>query len=233
MRTQRLRHVIDFLFAVALFGVFLISSVMVIAAGTGAYRNITAKSQEDYTLRTSLSYVCEKLRQADSEGALTVGTVGGSTALILEQEYSKASYVTYIYEYNGSLCELFTSSEAAAEPAYGTALLELSDFQVERLADALYRVSLATDDGMEASLLLHPFSTNPEKTFAAQDPDTHGQTTEAAMDPGTHEQTTETAMDFDTHGQTAEAAMDSDTFEQTTETTSDSDGASQGREDGE
>ena len=56
MKTQRFHHVIDFLFAAALFGVFLVSSVMVIAVGAGAYRNITEKSQEDYTLRTSLSY---------------------------------------------------------------------------------------------------------------------------------------------------------------------------------
>ena len=55
MKTQRFHHVIDFLFAAALFGVFLVSSVMVIAVGAGAYRNITEKSQEDYTLRTSLS----------------------------------------------------------------------------------------------------------------------------------------------------------------------------------
>lgn len=33
MKTQRFHHVIDFLFAAALFGVFLVSSVMVIAVG--------------------------------------------------------------------------------------------------------------------------------------------------------------------------------------------------------
>lgn len=160
MKTQRFHHVIDFLFAAALFGVFLVSSVMVIAVGAGAYRNITEKSQEDYTLRTSLSYVNEKLRQADSNGALSVGTVGDSPALMLTQDYDGESYTTYIYESNGSLCELFTKSDAPAYPDYGTPLLTLSDFGIERLADALYRVSITTEDGMTSSLLLHPFSTN-------------------------------------------------------------------------
>lgn len=160
MKTQRFHHVIDFLFAAALFGVFLVSSVMVIAVGAGAYRNITEKSQEDYTLRTSLSYVNEKLRQADSNGALSVGMVGGNTALMLTQDYDGESYTTYIYESNGSLCELFTKSDAPADPDYGTPLLTLSDFGIERLADALYRVSITTEDGMTSSLLLHPFSTN-------------------------------------------------------------------------
>ena len=45
MKTQRLRHVVDFLFAAALFGVFLVSSVMVVAVGAGAYRSITGKAQ--------------------------------------------------------------------------------------------------------------------------------------------------------------------------------------------
>ena len=47
MKTQRFHHVIDFLFAAALFGVFLVSSVMVIAVGAGAYRKIREKSEED------------------------------------------------------------------------------------------------------------------------------------------------------------------------------------------
>lgn len=169
MKTQRFHHVIDFLFAAALFGVFLVSSVMVIAVGAGAYRNITEKSQEDYTLRTSLSYVNEKLRQADSNGALSVGTVGDNTALMLTQDYDGESYTTYIYEYNGSLCELFTKSDAPADPDYGTPLLTLSDFGIERLADALYRVSITTEDGMTSSLLLHPFSTNAEFDNAETD----------------------------------------------------------------
>ena len=87
MKTQRLRHVVDFLFAAALFGVFLVSSVMVVAVGAGAYRSITGKAQEDSALRTSLSYVSEKLRQADSEGALSIGTVRDSISLALKQEY--------------------------------------------------------------------------------------------------------------------------------------------------
>ena len=147
MKTQRLRHVVDFLFAAALFGVFLVSSVMVVAVGAGAYRSITGKAQEDSALRTSLSYVSEKLRQADSEGALSIGTVRDSISLALKQEYRGESYTTYIYEFDGSLCELFIRSDASAEPEYGTRLLELSDFQVERLADALYRVSIVTEDG--------------------------------------------------------------------------------------
>lgn len=162
MKTQRFHHVIDFLFAAALFGVFLVSSVMVIAVGAGAYRNITEKSKEDYTLRTSLSYVHEKLRQADSNGALSVGTVGDGPALVLTQDYDGESYTTYIYEYNSSLCELFTKSDAPADPDYGTPLLTLLDFGIERLADALYRVSITTEDGRTSSLLLHPFSTSAD-----------------------------------------------------------------------
>lgn len=162
-RQNRTRHVIDFLFAAALFGVFLISSVMVIAVGAGAYRNVTRQAEEDYTLRTSLSYVSEKLRQADQNGALQLGTIGGSDALILLSEYGGTSYTTYIYEYNGSLCELFTKSDAAAEPDYGTTLLELSSFQAEALDSSLYRISITDKNGRSTSLLLHPFSSSPSQ----------------------------------------------------------------------
>ena len=55
-----------------------------------------------------------------------------------------------------------SKSDAPADPDYGTPLLTLSDFGIERVADALYRVSITTEDGMTSSLLLHPFSTNAE-----------------------------------------------------------------------
>ena len=45
----------------------------------------------------------------------------------------------------------------------------LSDFGIERAADALYRVSITTEDGMTSSLLLHPFSTNAEFDSAETD----------------------------------------------------------------
>ena len=166
---SRTRHVIDFLFAAALFGVFLISSVMVIAVGAGAYRNVTRQAEEDYTLRTSLSYVSQKLRQADAEGALSVGTVGGENALLLTSDYSGTSYTTYIYEYNGSLCELFTKSDAEADPDYGTPLVTLTGFETERIADALYRISITDTDGETTSLLLHPFCSSTSGSLASSD----------------------------------------------------------------
>lgn len=155
---KKTRHVIDILFAAALFGVFLISSVMVVAVGAGAYKNITRQSDQDYTIRTSLSYVSQKLRQADQEGALSVGTVGQKDALMLLSEYDGVSYTTYIYEHNGSLCELFTKSDAAADPDYGTPLLSLSSFEVENIGSALYRISITDANGQSASVVLHPFS---------------------------------------------------------------------------
>lgn len=159
MRLERkTRHVVDVLFAAALFGVFLISSVMVIAVGAGAYRNVAEQSEQDYTLRTSLSYVSQKLRQADQEGALSLGTVGGKDALMFSSEHEGVSYTTYIYEHNGSLCELFTKSDAPADPDYGTALLSLTSFETEVLNDSLCRISITDSSGRTSSLLLHPFS---------------------------------------------------------------------------
>ena len=168
---NRTRHVIDFLFAAALFGVFLISSVMVIAVGAGAYRKITRQSEEDYTLRTSLSYVSQKLRQADAEGALSIGTIGGEEALLLTSEYDGTSYTTYIYESNGSLCELFTKSDAEADTDYGTPLVALTGFEAERVADALYRISVTDSNGKTTSLLLHPFCSSSAGSNASTNPE--------------------------------------------------------------
>lgn len=155
MQTERLHHRIDFLFTVSLFAVFLLTSVMVIAVGAGAYRHITAQSQQDDTLRTSLVYVSEKLRQSDAQGAVSIGTLDGTPALLLSQEIQDVSYTTYIYASDGFLYELFMRSDADAVPSYGTKLIPVEAFSIKQLDDTLFSVSVTAENGACASLLLH------------------------------------------------------------------------------
>ena len=105
-RTQQ-NHMIDFLFPVALFFVFAVSAMTVILLATGIYRSTTEHSSLNYTARTSLAYICEKIHQNDAGGDVALGTFDGCDALILRQTRGEDTYQTYIYVYENELKELF------------------------------------------------------------------------------------------------------------------------------
>ena len=97
-RTER-KHVIDFLFPLALFFVLTATSVALVVLASGTYSRQVQDSEDSFASRTALSYVTEKIHQADEYGAVYAGTFDGQDAIVIRQTYSEQTYVTYLYEY--------------------------------------------------------------------------------------------------------------------------------------
>lgn len=133
------RHMIDFLFPVALFFVFALSAVTLILLAAGIYRTTTEHSSFQYSARTGLAYLSEKIRQCDENGGVSLGTLDGCDALILEQQYGDDVYRTYIYTWEESLRELFIKDGVEASAENGRTILEVRDFTVEQLTERLFR----------------------------------------------------------------------------------------------
>ena len=133
------RHMIDFLFPVALFFVFALSAVTLILLAAGIYRSTTENSSLQYTSRTGLSYLREKIHQCDENGGVYLGTLDGCDALILEQQYGEDVYRTYIYIWEENLKELFIKDGVEASVENGRTILEVRDFTVEQLTESLFR----------------------------------------------------------------------------------------------
>ena len=74
MNQKQDKHIVDVLFVIGLFCIFALSSFFLISIGANIYRKTVAHMDENFNTRTSLSYVVEKIRQADSEGAVSIGT---------------------------------------------------------------------------------------------------------------------------------------------------------------
>lgn len=135
----RRKHMIDLLFPVALFFVFALSAVTLILLAAGIYRAATENSSLQYTSRTGLAYISEKIHQCDENGGIYLGTLDGCEALILEQQYGEDMYRTYIYVWEESLRELFIRDGVEAEAENGRTILEVRDFTVEQLTDRVFR----------------------------------------------------------------------------------------------
>lgn len=100
-----------FLFSMLLFFVFLFCSVFTVLIGSRVYENIRTRDNDSFYRDTAVSYVINKIRQADQTGGVTVGeTDDGTSFLLLASQTDGTVYETWIYTMDGSLWELFTPS---------------------------------------------------------------------------------------------------------------------------
>ena len=121
-RRNEKKHVIDFLFPLAVFFVLAASSVAIVVLASGFYSRQVKTSSDSYSGRTALAYVTEKMHQNDENGAIADGTFDGENALVIRQRYDEKDYVTYLYAYDGYLRELFvrdgTDTGKAFQPVF-------------------------------------------------------------------------------------------------------------------
>lgn len=107
----RSRHTIDFLFTVGLFAMFAISSLTVIIAGAGVYKNTTAVAEAAYDTFTPLAYLEQKVRAHDYAGGISVETHEDISVLCLHQTINDSRYTTFIFVKDGYLKELFVRDD--------------------------------------------------------------------------------------------------------------------------
>ena len=148
------RHIIDFLFPIALFFVFALSALTLILLAAGIYQSTTERSSLRYTSRTGLAYIGEKIHQNDENGAVYLGSFDGCDALILEQRYEEESYYTYIYIYGQELKELFIKDGTAAAAGNGKTILEVHDFSLEQISDRLLKFECTDEEGRTSAAVI-------------------------------------------------------------------------------
>lgn len=155
MFKQQKSHTVDVLFVIVLFCVFSISVVALTGTGAKVYQNIVDSMSLNHSLRTSSTYVLNKIRQADSEGNVTIGSYAGCDAIILTEEIDNIAYCTYLYFYDGKLKELFTRQGQSFDPAYGTDIIEAESFKMIKMSESLFRFDIKISDDDKQTLFVH------------------------------------------------------------------------------
>lgn len=159
-------HTIDSLFTFLLLLAFLLFALLLAGTGSAVYRKSADSLNANYTSRTALSYLAEKLRQHDRAGSVEATQLDGLPALALHEEQNGDAYLTYIYFYDGALRELFTRTSTAAVPDMGSAIAALSDFSFTLSSSEdggqILEVSATDKSGQEYSELLHLSSFSPD-----------------------------------------------------------------------
>lgn len=149
---QKNRHMVDILFVIALFCVFAISALMLVMIGSNVYKKTVENMDQNYNTRTSFAYITEKIRQFDSQDAISVGFIEDTDTLILTTFANDTIYNTYIYMYDGYLKELFVKSDTAISLESGQNILPISDFHLIAINEHLYQFTLTSENNITYDL---------------------------------------------------------------------------------
>ena len=117
---------------VVLIALFAISALVLLGAGMQVYQNVVLAANENFELRTSLSYVATKIRQYDVAGCVDVVDYDGMDTLVLSEEFDGDIYNTLIYYKNGYLCELTELEGYEPDFEFGFETMEIDDFSVAK-----------------------------------------------------------------------------------------------------
>lgn len=148
------RDMTNLLFTLLLLCAFAVMALIVVMTGADAYKRISADMSANSDLRIPLSYVASKVRQGDQAGAVSVVPREDTSALVIESSDGDADYETWIYEYDGRLCEVTVEEGAGFELRDGIAILPVSEFRVDADESGLLTVTAGDQAGRTLELQL-------------------------------------------------------------------------------
>ena len=150
MREKQVKHHMDGLVALLLFGVFAACVLVVLFTGADAYRRLTDRDQSAYERRTGVQYIATRVRQSDHAGGVAVEPFGDGDALVLGAD---ETYAARVYCCDGWLMELYCLAEEPMEPQDGQRILEAENLALS-LEDGLLTAVFTGADGNEETLRL-------------------------------------------------------------------------------
>lgn len=154
-KTKLKPHAMEVIFPFVLFGLFAVMSLFLVLIGSDVYTKIVDNSNANTKIRTSVSYLANKLRAYDSEEYdVYVDNISGVDVLVFEEETAETRYQNLVYYYDGAMREVMILKGNVFQPEFGDLLVEgVTGFWVEaEPGKNVIAFSIAGADGMQQSL---------------------------------------------------------------------------------
>ncbi len=149
------KHSVDIIFVLGLFGTFAILSVLLILVGSNVYGGIIETSEGNAQIRTSLSYIVNKVHAYDKQGGVFLEVRDGVTVLIMEETFDEEVYQNLIYYHEGAIKEALVNKSSNFELSYGDKIMEVENLEMEeKLEEGLLYLSVTDTKGNSQSMRL-------------------------------------------------------------------------------
>ena len=113
---------------------------------------------DNYTARTSIAYITEKMRQADEKNAIEIRNENGHQILMMTTMIDDTAYATSLYEYDGWLYELFVRTDIELPLDAGQPIMEIQELTFSQISPRLLSVSFVDGTGDSTSLYISTHS---------------------------------------------------------------------------
>lgn len=150
MKQKPIKHHMDGLIALLLFGVFAVCILAVLLTGADAYRRLTQRDRAAYERRTCVQYVATRVRQSDRLDGVRLEEFNGTDCLVLDAE---EEYVTRIYCHDGWIMELYCAAGLEMDTEDGEPVMAAEGLGFT-LDDGLLTITATDSQGTEQTLLL-------------------------------------------------------------------------------
>ncbi len=157
-------HMIDILFVLSLFCVFAASSVLLILFGADVYKKTVSQMDSNYTSRTSIAYITEKIRQSDTSDSIHITSQGDTQILMLTNTIQGIPYATSLYEYDGYLYELFARTDIELPLDAGQPVMELHRLSFSQLTPNILKITFTDTNEEDFSIYVSMHSDMPNNT---------------------------------------------------------------------
>lgn len=146
---------IDSVFVLALITLFAATSFILVLIGAKQYRHITNTMNDNYEVRTTSSYIAEKIRQNDSASSLSVVMLEGIPALCIYSSEENITFMTYIYYYDNALRELMVTSTSVFDLSSGQEIIPIGGFNPSMVRPSLLRADITDTKGNIHTFYFH------------------------------------------------------------------------------
>lgn len=140
-------HSMDTVFVLILFAAFVITALFISSSGALAYKNAVNQMETRFNRQTCISYITAKLRANNESGKISIEEFDGINALCITDTIGDDKYVTYIYQCDGMVREIFCPAEVILDldPSTGSALTEAKALGFSR-DGGLFTITLTDND---------------------------------------------------------------------------------------
>ncbi|MEG1447954.1 MAG: DUF4860 domain-containing protein [Oscillospiraceae bacterium] len=114
-----------------LFSMFSAALIVTIIFSANVYNKIIENKQDNFNKTVALSYITTKIRSTDQNGSVRVDSIDGNTAIVISEELADETLETWMYTYEGSLCELFAQSNSPKTSDAGIDIIPLSNIDAK------------------------------------------------------------------------------------------------------
>ena len=149
----------DTVIVMLLYFLFAVTAFILILIGIKQYNHTTKSINDNYQIRTTSSYITEKIRQHDGGFGISVTSINTSSgapvsAIAFSEMIENKLYTTYIYFYDGYLRELFINNDSVYTIESGQPIVELQNFIVNTENNNSFSVLFTSTNGTSQKMFI-------------------------------------------------------------------------------